>query len=78
MKIIENIKEYKINIATRSEPSLNESFIINGYKCKTILKNPLKCSDCIFYGNIFDLECRSLQCQWHKREDGNDVIFIYT
>ena len=48
MKIIENIKEYKINIATRSEPSLNESFIINGYKCKTILKNPLKCSDCVF------------------------------
>ena len=48
MKIIENIKEYKINIATRSEPSLNESFIINGNKCKTILKNPLKCSDCAF------------------------------
>ena len=78
MKIIENIKEYKINIVTRSEPILNESFIINGNKCKTILKNPLKCSDCAFYGKILNYECSSLQCQWHKREDGNDVIFIYT
>ena len=45
MKIIENIKEYKINIVTRSEPNLNESFIINGNKCKTVLKNPLNMND---------------------------------
>ena len=77
MKIIENIKEYKIATGLRSEPRLNESFIINGNKCKTVLKNPLKCSDCAFYGKILNFECRSLQCQWYKRKDGNDVIFIY-
>ena len=77
MKIIENIKEYKINTATRSEPRLNEPFIINGHKCKAILREPLKCSDCVFYGFALVLECRSLHCQWNKREDGNDVIFLY-
>lgn len=77
MKIIENIKEYKINTATRSEPRLNESFIINGHRYKAILREPLKCSDCVFNGFELVLECRSLQCQWSKRKDGNDVIFIY-
>ena len=77
MKIIENIKEYKISTATRSEPRLNESFIINGHNCKAILRETLKCSDCIFNGFDLALECRSLQCQWNKREDGNDVIFLY-
>ena len=77
MKIIENIKEYKINTATRSEPSLNESFIINGHKCKAILREHLKCFDCVFNGFDLALECRSLQCQWNKRKDGNDVIFLY-